>query len=344
MKESTTAVAFTVSYRCPIECEHCIVGAGPREGKIIDFRTVDKVLDEAQPNGINNVLIYGGEPFLFLDSALPKLMNQALSKGFDVAINSNGFWGEDEATALKSMQDIQEIGERYGKEIFISLSVDQYHQAQIPVDAIANIIAQHKLNKFPNIELGLATLRGSKNMRVIDDLARACLDRDIYLLRKRFYLYKNHKIGIYAATKDEVIDYDIERHKELVKATGSPDETPYDSIDPSTKAGFEIEEGKIAHLSLRYFMFEVMTDGKLCITFPDEKHFMGLYTGTLIHAGRSEEGIPVRLKGKIMHTLFIDPHGDAYSCPAEMRTGKGISLTGKSLHEVISEAKEAFKK
>jgi len=344
MPYSPEEVAFTLSYRCNLQCSHCIVSAGPQEKEVIDSSVVSNVLNEAKPNNIKVVHIYGGEPFLFQKDILPEIVEQALSRNLDVIVNTNGFWGKDEASARNGLQNIQDLAARHKGRILLGVSVDQYHQPEVPVDFIANIIAQYRFGDFPNLFILISSFSEQESKEVLNSLTQACEQKDIYLLRGRREIEY-----MYPALAEELLKYGHEEHVELIKLLKLEEKniTPADLIKRDIGIRPKLKDGTYLPSVPIPVMFNTRRGIPTHIAIPIERPLIGLQLAKVICAGRAKKGVPVGVFNSedagYVKTLFFDSSGRAFACPAQMRTEEGVQLGNKPLSQVIHEVEKSFK-
>jgi organic radical activating enzyme len=339
MAYSPKELGLTLSYECDLKCSHCIVKAGPKEKGTINPEVTAKVLDQARSNGITNVLLYGGEPFLQRDLML-SVADQLMSKRFNVYINSNGSWGKTRESARENLSDLRKLLKKYrSRYLGISLSVDEYHQPQVPIDSIANIIAEHRLGEFPRVQIDISSQKGEESNKTLADLLVALYKQGIHLAISKFHPF------LYAALPHELKEYGRKERKNLIANLDLPHESSDSSIEKALSSNLSsrhkdkwYEDAPLiysCHTSLSPFV-----PRKTCMIIPDN-YLIKLSRGELIMAGRSTEG-----RSAISRTskaLFIDPYGKAYPYPALMRSEEGVSIEDKPLSQVIYEVGESFK-
>ncbi len=95
--------------------------------------TLDEVgnyLSAVADHPLENILLFGGEPFLCYE-----LLRQSIplaAKLARVLVFTNGYWATDRQTARRLLAGLQEAGLDY-----ILFSVDAFHQAHVPLERIA---------------------------------------------------------------------------------------------------------------------------------------------------------------------------------------------------------------
>jgi len=341
MSYSPKELGLTLSYECNLRCAHCIVSAGPKEKGTINHDVAVKILDQAQSNGIKHVLLYGGEPFL-QKGLMFDIAEQALIKRFNVYINSNGSWGESRESARDNLRGLQELTMKYKKSrIGISLSVDQYHQPQIPINSIANIIAEHRLGEYPNIQLDLGSLKGSESDKLLADLVAALYRQGIHLALSKFQPF------LYPALSSELKDYGKKERKNLIVNLGLTSYASDRLIEKTLSENLPGQRNKkrdeTIPLIYNCFSNNLLSFGRTrpYIIVPDN-YLIKLSRSDLIKAGKSTEGN--NLNPPEFNALFIDPFGNAFTHPAFMRSQEGIPINNKPLSQVIFEVGQSLER
>ncbi len=112
---------------CNSFCRDCIVDAGPGKSRQLDTETIDRYLGQAREFGFEHVIIYGGEPFMVNADKLQHSLHVAFSHGFSVSIGTNGYWGTSENRAVTILDELNMLASEYNQNIYLALSVDEYH-------------------------------------------------------------------------------------------------------------------------------------------------------------------------------------------------------------------------
>lgn len=93
------AVNFELTYRCNMNCSHCLQQGLRRENnsKWISTHVAKKAIEDAHAAGLTKtgVNFTGGEIFL-PESNLPELLEAVRSLNLNVRVNTNGWWGNRE--------------------------------------------------------------------------------------------------------------------------------------------------------------------------------------------------------------------------------------------------------
>ena len=115
-------IAWNLTKRCNLKCEHCYLSAGERDAGSLDELTTEecyRVVDEmAAVNPASIVVLTGGEPLLRKD--LTKIGRYATQKGLMVVVGTNG--------ALLTQPKIRELKE--AGVMGVSISVDSLDSAK----------------------------------------------------------------------------------------------------------------------------------------------------------------------------------------------------------------------
>jgi hypothetical protein len=126
-----TGLHLLLSYRCTHECDHCFVWSSPSAQGTMTLSQVREILQQAEDLGtVERVYFEGGEPFLFYPILIQGL-REAVSRGFETGVVSNGYWATSVEDALEWLRPIAEVGIDD-----LSLSSDLFHgEAMLTQDA-----------------------------------------------------------------------------------------------------------------------------------------------------------------------------------------------------------------
>ena len=112
-------IAWNLTKRCNLRCEHCYLSAGERDAGSVDELTTEecyRVVDQmVQVNPAAILVLTGGEPLLRKD--LPQISRYAALKGMMVVVGTNG--------TLLTDAKIQELLQN--GVMGVSISVDSLH-------------------------------------------------------------------------------------------------------------------------------------------------------------------------------------------------------------------------
>ena len=132
-----SGITWILSYRCNLNCRHCffdVNGALRILGHDL-ARTALASLELSEPLAWQHVS--GGEPLLFREE-LYRLLEVIQKHGSkSVGIASNGFWGESTQLAQQTVAQLKQRGVNG-----ICLSVDDYHQEQLPINFVRTAAEQ----------------------------------------------------------------------------------------------------------------------------------------------------------------------------------------------------------
>ena len=111
---------------CNLHCENCYIESSPRNDRL-SYLTVEDVkpfLDEIKSKSLPTQMIglTGGEPFI--NPQIMALLEECLSRGFDVLVLSNAY-----KVIQKHETQLLELQKNYPKTFFIRVSLDHYTQA-----------------------------------------------------------------------------------------------------------------------------------------------------------------------------------------------------------------------
>ena len=137
-------VGLIITLKCPIECAHCILEAGPHRNEEIElekaFLWISQIADYRN-GAIKRIILAGGEPFCNLKQlcAIIKFSNE---KRLKCSVVTNAFWAKTETDAKKVLMSLPSLD-------FIGISTDIYHQEFIPVLNVKNAVIAAKACGIP---------------------------------------------------------------------------------------------------------------------------------------------------------------------------------------------------
>jgi MoaA/NifB/PqqE/SkfB family radical SAM enzyme len=116
-------LAILYTYKCNFLCEHCSINSSPIENEVLEFKYIEKIINEAYyiPS-IKLISFTGGEPTLF-PSILKKGISLANVKGFDTRLVTNAWWARTYEYSLKFLKELKDLGLRE-----INISFDIFHK------------------------------------------------------------------------------------------------------------------------------------------------------------------------------------------------------------------------
>ena len=129
--QSLDTLWFNTGTLCNLTCANCYIESSPRNDRLayLSAAEVRSYLDEIERNRLGTRLIgfTGGEPFM--NRALPEMLEDVLSRGFEAIVLTN---------AMKPMHRMKAallgLRERHGDRLAIRVSVDHYapplHEAE----------------------------------------------------------------------------------------------------------------------------------------------------------------------------------------------------------------------
>ncbi len=128
-------IGLLLTYRCPVACSHCLVGAGPqRQEEVALEDALDWVaqISAYRSRHIRTLSLTGGEPFFCFDK-LKRIVEFGVESGIAVTVVTNAYWAgsvEKATPILKALKGLNGI----------RISVDVYHQKEIPFERVRNAI------------------------------------------------------------------------------------------------------------------------------------------------------------------------------------------------------------
>jgi organic radical activating enzyme len=134
-----SAIGISITARCPIACDHCIVKADRNRTDEMTPAMVAGILDgcagvdRSPDEGLGAVIFTGGEPF-FSRALLKSALQLAASRGLLPVVVTNAYWATTEEAANDILRELPEIG-------MLTFSTDRFHQKFVALDKIRNAIA-----------------------------------------------------------------------------------------------------------------------------------------------------------------------------------------------------------
>ncbi len=123
-----------LTYQCSAQCDHCHLRAGRRPAPAIPYDlAMATITDLQQLNGLNYVVLLGGEPGLYphLTHALAAAIHEL---GMGVRVETNASWATDEAAAESFLVPL------CAAQAQVMLSVDAFHEPYISLDCVERAI------------------------------------------------------------------------------------------------------------------------------------------------------------------------------------------------------------
>ena len=123
MDSTIEGLHLLLTYRCDRECDHCFVWASPWATSTMTSDTVSTLLDQAEELGtVDTIYFEGGEPFMFYPLLLEGA-RAARSRGFEVGVVTNGFWGTSPSDVELWLRPFADLG-----ICDLSVSDDELHR------------------------------------------------------------------------------------------------------------------------------------------------------------------------------------------------------------------------
>ena len=125
-------IEFVVTYACTGRCKHCSEGEHTSCGEHIDATVAaDAVKKIASEYDIKTVMVFGGEPLLYVD-VVYEIMNAAREMNIPKRqIITNGYFSKNESRIYDVAKRLADSGVND-----VLLSVDAFHQETIPIDVV----------------------------------------------------------------------------------------------------------------------------------------------------------------------------------------------------------------
>ena len=80
-----STIDLRVTSKCNLKCDFCF---GTKNNTETEFKQWKIFLDKIRKHGVENLVITGGEPTLYID--LPKLINHSKKLGYKIILSTNG--------------------------------------------------------------------------------------------------------------------------------------------------------------------------------------------------------------------------------------------------------------
>jgi len=104
--EMRLSARIYITNACNLRCVHCFRNSGPKEMEELHCSDWKEILLKLRENGIRDVSISGGEPFIF--DGIYELIDYAVDLGMDVVVLSNGTKIDFEhVSTLKKLKEIK---------------------------------------------------------------------------------------------------------------------------------------------------------------------------------------------------------------------------------------------
>ncbi len=138
-------IEFVITYACTGRCKHCSEGDHTICGERIDpFIAADAVRKIAKEYDIKTVMTFGGEPLLYPD-AVYEIMNAAKELNIPKRqVITNGYFSKNAEQICEVTKRLAECGVND-----LLLSVDAFHQENIPLEVVKIFAAEAKKKGIP---------------------------------------------------------------------------------------------------------------------------------------------------------------------------------------------------
>ncbi|MGC8849652.1 MAG: radical SAM/SPASM domain-containing protein, partial [Candidatus Bathyarchaeia archaeon] len=167
-------VGLIITERCNAACSHCWFNSGPDRGREMSFEEAKGYIDQAREiPSIRHISFTGGEPFL-LPEMLVRLVRYASDMGFYTECVTNSFWASTESSAEKMLRRLMDSG----LEV-INLSVDDFHQRQIPFERVLN---SYRAARRLGLKVVLMCVTSRSSRIRIEEVKRMLRDEEIHII------------------------------------------------------------------------------------------------------------------------------------------------------------------
>lgn len=121
--EGLKTLWFNTGTLCNLACENCYIESGPRNDRLVHLarEEVAAFLDEIEAEGLptGEIGFTGGEPFM--NSDMPGMLEECLSRGFRTLVLTNGM-----RPMARYKQELLDLKARSGARLAIRISLDHY--------------------------------------------------------------------------------------------------------------------------------------------------------------------------------------------------------------------------
>jgi hypothetical protein len=144
-----STIGLSITARCPIACDHCIVEAGRHRTEEMSPEIACATLEACaryksgsdRDDRIGAVIITGGEPF-FAPALLRTILGCAVRLQLVPVVVTNAFWARTEQSALQTLRALPEIA-------MLTFSTDRFHQKFISLAKVRNAISAARRLAIP---------------------------------------------------------------------------------------------------------------------------------------------------------------------------------------------------
>ncbi len=132
-------IGFIITYKCQVECPHCVIEAGPHRKEEILLSDAINWIQQINNyrNGYIKVLsLTGGEPFYNIGK-LKEISDFGDTCDLLVSVITNAFWASTKEEAVRILKELPAIK-------ILAISTDIYHQEYIPFERVKNALLAAK--------------------------------------------------------------------------------------------------------------------------------------------------------------------------------------------------------
>src|SRR5271166_1352782 len=121
--KSLDTLWFNTGTLCNLTCQHCYIESSPKNDRLVYLTAAEvaEYLDEIEAGGLTTSLIgfTGGEPFM--NPELPRMLEDALSRGFRALVLTNAM-----KPMTKCKPALLKLRDHFGDRLTIRVSIDHY--------------------------------------------------------------------------------------------------------------------------------------------------------------------------------------------------------------------------
>ena len=142
-------IAVVMNDKCNAHCAHCFGDYGPRKSRLLPSEAIRSLIDQAKDIRAvgREFAVAGGEVFLYWDRLLD-VVGYAAANGFAPSITTNGSWATSPRRTERLISALKSSG-----LVKLEISVDQFHQAFVPIVRIKTLLRAAKESGIPTIML-----------------------------------------------------------------------------------------------------------------------------------------------------------------------------------------------
>ena len=128
-------LAFLLSRKCNLKCKHCCNYSSVLQMEKLGLESIISKIHEAAMLGVKQIVITGGEPFLFFNE-IDTIIKETSNMNLLAAVITNASWAFTLKSCLERLVPLKEAGLN-----LLVVSYDYFHQqAGVKVEFVNNVI------------------------------------------------------------------------------------------------------------------------------------------------------------------------------------------------------------